>query len=233
MTVERARVIKAVSTGTASVAPPDGRSAHAPSHPQALARRVPREVVDAHAEAERIVSEAQAYATEMVAEATAKVAATVQDAAREAREREIARVAAEVLVARSTEERRAERELDHTVQVAVLLAERLVGEAIAVEPSRVAALAAGALKETRGARQVRVEASAEDVPVLVDLLASLGEGVATVEPSHELARGSLVVHTELGRVDARLAPQLSRLAEALREVLKSDGIEGGRGSARE
>jgi flagellar biosynthesis/type III secretory pathway protein FliH len=33
-----------------------------------------------------------------------------------------------------------------------------------------------------------------------------------------------MVHTELGRVDARLAPQLSRLAEALREVLRGSPL---------
>ena len=67
---------------------------------------------------------------------------------------------------------------------------------------------------------MRIEACPDDVAALGELLASLGEGVATIEPSAELSRGSLVVHTELGRVDARLTPQLSRLAEALREVLR-------------
>ena len=57
--------------------------------------------------------------------------------AREARETELARLAAEVIVVRSGAERRAERELDRTIELAVLLAERLVGEAIAVEPARV------------------------------------------------------------------------------------------------
>jgi len=114
-----------------------------------------------------------------------------------------------------------ERELDHTLQLATALAERLIGEALQIDPTRVGALAVDALRETRGARQLRVEACPLDLPVLQELLASLGEGVATLEPSNELSRGSLIVHTELGRVDARLAPQLGRLAEALREVLRA------------
>jgi flagellar biosynthesis/type III secretory pathway protein FliH len=121
---------------------------------------------------------------------------------------------------RAGAERRAERELDRTIELAVLQAERHVGEAIAVEPARVTAIAAGALRETRGARQLRIEACPGDVAALNDLLAALGEGVASIEENSELSRGSLVVHTELGRVDARLTPQLSRLAEALREVLR-------------
>jgi flagellar biosynthesis/type III secretory pathway protein FliH len=223
MTVERARVIKASALAQSSQSGPPTQSPRKSdlAHGVVLARRVPGVVVDARASAERIVADARACAAEMVAEASKNLAETAESAAREAREREIARVAAEVLVARSSEERRAERELARTIEVAVLLAERLVGEAIAVQPSRVNVLASEALRETRGARQVRVEACPDDVPALTSMLAALGEGVATVEASPDLPRGSLVVHTELGRVDARLAPQLSRLAEALRELLKA------------
>lgn len=239
MTVERARVIKASASASAGVSVSVGAGAGAaprakgtPARDESLARRLPRVVVDAHAEAERIVADAHAYAEQITTEASAKLAASAESAMREAREREIARVAAEVLVARSTEEQRAEREIDRTIELAVLLAERLIGVAIAVEPARVGALAVDALSETRGARQVRVEACPEDVAALNEVLASLGEGVATVEASSELARGSLIVHTELGRVDARLAPQLSRLAEALRELLRGNADEGGKGSSR-
>lgn len=217
MTIERARIIKATAVASPSTPSPQ-RSNLVQS--VALARRVPHAVVDAHAEAERIVNDARASATKLIAEASANIANNAEAAAREAREREIARLAAEVLMARSSEEQRAERELDRTVELAVLLAERLIGEALILEPARVGALALEALKETRGARQVRVEACPDDVPALKESLATLGDGVATIEASSELPRGSLVVHTELGRVDARLAPQLARLSEALREVLR-------------
>ena len=96
-----------------------------------------------------------------------------------------------------------------------------MGEALALEPARIGVLATTALRETRGARRVRIEACVDDVPALQGMLADLGEGIATVEPSGDLARGSLVVHTELGRIDARLGPQLTRLAEALREALRT------------
>ncbi len=205
MTVERARVIKA----PAVVDAPTRASGEA----RLLARRIPADVMDARAEAARIVAKARE-------EATALAMRAAEDAAREAREREIAKVAAEVLAVRTAEERRAEREIDRTIELAVLLAERLVGEAIRVEPERIAALATDALRETRGARRVRVEASPEDAPALVRVLAEAGVTTADVAANAELARGSLVVHTELGRVDARLQPQLARLAEALREAMK-------------
>ncbi|HEY8078509.1 MAG TPA: FliH/SctL family protein [Labilithrix sp.] len=205
MTLARARVIKAPvrvddSTRTSDEA-------------RLLARRIPADVMDARAEAERIVAKAREDATAIAARAG-------EEAAREAREREIAKVAAEILAVRTAEERRAEREIDRTIDLAVLLAERLVGEAIRVEPERIAALATEALRETRGARRVRMEASPEDAPVLERVLANAGVTTAEVVANAELARGALVVQTELGRVDARLKPQLARLAAALREAMK-------------
>ena len=75
---------------------------------------------------------------------------------------------------------------------------------------------------------MRIEAHVDDVAALETMLASLGDGIFSIEPSSELTRGSLFIHTELGGVDARLAPQLARLAEALRDALR-----GSQRSARE
>ncbi len=228
MTLARARIIKAgVSAHGSTHAGTTGTSAGASDDVTRvtdagarLARRIPAMVVLAKEEAESIVRDARAKAESILAEGRATVAAVVQNAATDAREAEVARVCAELLVRRATEEEDAERELDRTIDLAVLLAERLVGEAIAVEPSRVGALAVDALREARGAREIRIEACAEDVPVLKEMVSELGAHVARVEASTDLARGSLVVHTELGRIDGRLAPQLSRLAGALRTALR-------------
>ena len=213
MTIGRARIVKAAALPAAAPA------AAPPLAP--LARRVPAAIVDARAEAERIVLEARKVADAIVTDAHASVANRVEAAVTEARDAEVARIAAEHLALRLGEEQRAERDLDRTLEIAALLAERVVGEALALEPARIGVLATTALQETRGARRVRIEACADDVPALEGMLADLGEGIATVEPSGDLERGSLVVHTELGRIDARLGPQLTRLAEALREALRT------------
>jgi len=168
--------------------------------------------MEARAEAERIVAEARARADAIVAEAAEKAAA-------EAREREVARLAAGFLELREAEARRMERDLDRLVELAVILAERLVGEAIRVEPARVAELAAAAIQEARGARRVRIDACPEDVAALEETLGAIGQ-IADIHADPTLGRGSLVVHTDLGRVDARLQPQLARLAVALREALR-------------
>lgn len=195
MTVERAKIIK-------NVAAPE-RSSPGNDRETAGAKRVLRVELEAKERAEAIVRAASAK---------------VEEAARAAREHEIARVAAEIIAQKSRFE---EKLLDQTIALAVLLAERLVGDVLAIEPARIRALATEALAETRGARALRVEACREDVSALEGVLASLDASAFEVVASEELARGSLVVHTELGRIDARLRPQLERLAEALRETLKS------------
>ncbi len=207
MTLERARVIKgafadADITRPAPIAHDAARSG----------RRVPREIVDARAEAARIVDEARTKAEQILS-------AVREEAAREAREAETARLAASFLALKREAEERAERDLDRTVELATLLAERLVGEGLRLEPARIAEMAASALAEARGARRVRIDACPDDVEPLRQALAAVGHE-AEVHADGELARGSLVVHTDLGTIDARLRPQLARLAAALREAMR-------------
>ncbi|MCL2777703.1 MAG: FliH/SctL family protein [Polyangiaceae bacterium] len=213
MSIERARVIQ----GAFAEAPVAAGSKRPQSPP---GRRIPKLVVDAHDQASKIVGDATAKATAIVEEAKARAVRIGADSAKEAREKEIAKLAAEMLAFRAAEETHREREIDRTIEVAVVLAERLVGQTLQCEPERIALLAAEALRETRGARQVRMEANPADVPALSAALATLGTVVADVVPNVDLGRGSLVVQTELGRIDGRLEPQLSRLAEALRDALR-------------
>lgn len=179
---------------------------------EARARRIAGEILEARAEATRIVEEAREKADALVADAASAAGA-------EARDREVARLAAGFLALRNEEAGRAERDVNRIIELAVLLAERVIGEAIRVEPSRIAELAASAIQEARGARRVRIDACPEDVGPLQEALGAIGQS-ADVQPDLTLRRGSLVVHTDLGHVDARLEPQLARLAEALREALR-------------
>lgn len=195
MTLARARVIRG------SAAPPG------PPAP----RRIPGALVDARAEAERIVADARA-------EAIRAVAGAVEEATRAAREQEVARLAASWLALRQREEASAASQQDQLVALATALAERLLGESLRLDPVRIAELAVTAMQEARGARTVRIDASPEDVAALREALVALGETAQVVEDP-ALGRGSLVVHTDLGKIDARIEPQLARLATALREAL--------------
>ncbi|MEO7111185.1 MAG: FliH/SctL family protein, partial [Polyangiaceae bacterium] len=106
-----------------------------------------------------------------------------------------------------------------TTELAVALAERLIGGALALTPEIIAAMADAALSEAKGAKKARIEANPIDVDALREHTVSLGESIV-IEPNAELARGSLVLHTDLGTIDARLTPQLERLARALRDALR-------------
>jgi flagellar biosynthesis/type III secretory pathway protein FliH len=82
-------------------------------------------------------------------------------------------------------------------------------------------LARQALAEARGARRLSIVAHPEDAKLLSGSLASLGVAVETVRlvPDATRTRGSLRIETDIGVLDADLAPQLDRLALRLRETL--------------
>jgi len=184
--------------------------------PGQAGRRIAREELESRARAAAIVANAEARAKSVLEDA-------VDRATREARATEQAKVAALYLTLHAAEEKRTERDLDRAVELASLLAERMLGSAIEGDPALVATLARQALAEARGARRARIEAHPTDVPALSAQLATLGlpEGAVEIVASDALGRGSLVLHTDLGTLDARLTPQLDRLAAALRDALRS------------
>ena len=140
-------------------------------------------------------------------------------AAAEARAEEVveARVAAALLASKVDEERRAERDQERLIQTAIVLAERLIGTSLELDAERIVHMAQAAIREARGARSFVIEANPLDAGPLRAQLDALGlpDGSVSVEERAELARGDLVLKTNLGTVDARLRPQLERLKSAL------------------
>jgi flagellar assembly protein FliH/type III secretion protein L len=104
----------------------------------------------------------------------------------------------------------------------VALAERLLGAALALDPSRIRELARGVLEEARGARRAIVEAHPLDAEELRTRLSADGLDLQSLEVRSDeaLARGELRLHTDLGTIDARLTPRFERLAAALRDALR-------------
>lgn len=188
----------------------------------ATTRRLPAAVVEGHAEAERIIASAKARAEAELQEGQRKVARVAEDAAKDAREREVAKLAAAFLALRNEEAARAERDLTQTATLARMLAERLLGAELTIAPERVVELAAAALREARGARRAKIRACSADAPLLRSRLGDLGMKADALEivVDDSLERGSLLLDTDLGVLDARIAPQLDRLTEALADVLR-------------
>jgi flagellar biosynthesis/type III secretory pathway protein FliH len=187
--------------------------------------RMAREEVEAHQNADRILHLALTCSGWILVSARPDAERVATEAARHAAEAEQARLAAAWFALREREERGSARELDRSVALATILAERIIGHAIELNPGLIASVAREALAEARGARRVRIEAHPLDAETLRAQVAAAGlggpEGVAIeVIENAELARGSLRVHTELGTLDARLHPRLERLAAALRDALE-------------
>ncbi|HYP91408.1 MAG TPA: FliH/SctL family protein [Polyangiaceae bacterium] len=184
-------------------------------------RVVPRAVVDASADAARLLAKARVEARELVAAAEREAADLKLRAEAEARAEAAAKLAAHALSLATHEAKADERALERNVALARLLAERLLGASLAVAPEQVVTLARQALSEARGARRLAIVAHPDDAKLLSDALPSLGVAIETVRVSPDAARsrGSLRIETDIGVLDADLAPQLDRLALRLRESL--------------
>jgi flagellar biosynthesis/type III secretory pathway protein FliH len=77
------------------------------------------------------------------------------------------------------------------------------------------------LAEARGARRVRLIAHPEDATLLQRSLPELGIDAAalSIETDPSRARGNLRLETDIGVLDAELAPQLDRLVARLARSL--------------
>lgn len=187
-------------------------------------RVVPKTLVDASAEATQLLAKARVEAQTLIAAAERRAADLKLLAEAEARAEASAKLAAHALALATHEAKADERGLERTVSLARLLAERLLGASLAVAPDQVVALARQALAEARGARRLAIVAHPEDAKLLSQALPSLGVAVETlrVMPDGSRQRGSLRIETDIGVLDADLAPQLDRLALRLRETLSHE-----------
>jgi flagellar biosynthesis/type III secretory pathway protein FliH len=213
MTLGFGRVIPAAPDDELSTAP--RRAAPAPP----LGRVVGEEVVTASDRARKIIERAEAEAKAILERAESRAAALAAELGALARTEAATALAARELVVAAREANALERDLDQVVALARLLAERLLGETLRLDPTRVTALARQALAEARGARQLTLAAHPDDLPLLESALArqELPPVALVADPNRR--HGSVRLDTELGTLDAELAPQLDRLAQKLREAL--------------
>ena len=183
-----------------------------------------RQELEAHLSAERLVQEAQARAQAILLEARQQATDAVAAAEREARMKGDADLAARWVALRQAEGRRMANDADRIVSIAVVLAERLIGAALDLDPATIAGLAVGVLAEARGVRRAVIHVHPNDAELLRGhlLTAGLDADCFSVEGDEGLQRGSLRLHTDIGVIDAQLTTRLDKLAPALREALGTD-----------
>jgi flagellar assembly protein FliH len=121
---------------------------------------------------------------------------------------------------------RADRLERHAVDLALFLAEKVIGGALAVEPERVVEAVRGALRGIVERERVTVLVHPEDLELVRDsmdeLRSSLG-GIehCVVEAERRVSRGGAVVRTPDGDVDARVETKLQRAREVVEAALAS------------
>jgi flagellar biosynthesis/type III secretory pathway protein FliH len=169
---------------------------------------VRRSVVDARAEAERIVEEARAEAARRRNEADAE-AERIAAGAREQARAEAAAELVDAMRARDGMLAKAESEL---LEIALAAAERIVEAHVALGEGAVRDLVRATLERARRARRATVLLHPDDAAGLDG--SALPPSVEVIaDPS--LSRGDCVVRSELGTIDARVATKLAALRAAL------------------
>ena len=165
------------------------------------------------------------------ADADAMRAAAREEGLREGREEALAALtpALEALAqateaVEASQHVRAERLETHAVDLALFLAEKVLGGAIAVEPDRVVEAVRGALRGIVERERITVLVHPEDLELVRDamdgLRATLG-GIehCEVQAERRVSRGGAVVRTPDGDVDARVETKLQRARDVVEAEL--------------
>ena len=124
---------------------------------------------------------------------------------------------------------RAERLEAHAVDLALFLAEKVLGGAVAVQPERVVEAVRGALRAIVERERITVLVHPEDLELVRDAMdgvrASLG-GVehCEVQAERRVSRGGAVVRTPDGDVDARVETKLQRAREVVEAALSAGSV---------
>ena len=218
----RARIIRAADAGQAAhLARPIAElsAARVPPRP----RVIPRPLAEARAEARALLEKAREEAQQILSRAEAAANDLILQQQARARADALCLVVGEALELRKRQAELSRSVLDRSVDFATILAERVLGEELAVSPERVRALARQVLEEAAGARHAIIVAHPRDASELRAGLGSLGSMLDSIgiEDDATLSRGHIRVETELGVIEADLRGQLDRLSTQLRKLLTS------------
>ncbi len=186
-------------------------------------RRVAGPLFDAAAEARALRAAAEDEAERIRGAALAERDRIRAEAAEAGRQEGLGREAAVLAGVAAERERRLAGLAGEVAALALEVAGKVLGRALALEPGLVVDLAAAALAQARERREVALRVSPADAPAVraaegrLAALISRAPGLALREdPS--LAAGQVVVETEAGSLDARVEAQLAELARALEDV---------------
>lgn len=190
--------------------------------PRSPARVIRRELVQAREEAARILQAAEAQAQERLASFESSKAQAFAEAKERGHQEGLSEAAAQVAAQIAQEQRQLVSNETRIVALARLLAERLLGHLLEVDPTTVRDMALTLLREVRGARRVTIAVNPEDVAMLTRALTPAVDVLeVSVEGRAELARGDFQLSTDVGSLEGSLGSRLDLLAKRLGESLGS------------
>jgi flagellar biosynthesis/type III secretory pathway protein FliH len=110
------------------------------------------------------------------------------------------------------------------VELALVLAEKILATSLALDPSLVGSIATGALRRIVSRDRIELDVNPEDVGLVTAALASDANELSSsrridVIAERRVPRGGCVVRTVDGEIDARIEKQLERAAGILRESI--------------
>lgn len=132
-------------------------------------------------------------------------------------------LAAKVVEIAALRRQMVERAHDEIVAIAQIMAERIIGEQLAMKPDRLLNLAQRCMLEARGASRVALCAHPDDAALLSQHIEHLNLYAANevrIQPDPGLLPGDLRIETDVGTVDARIGTQLANLATIICESLR-------------
>jgi flagellar assembly protein FliH len=130
----------------------------------------------------------------------------------EAMLRRVALTVEELGALRQTLANQSERQM---VQLALMLAKRIVHREVSLDQELVAAMAHVALKKLGSASPATIRLNPDDYPVVARESARWTGTQVTVVPDPSVARGGCLVESEFGRIDSALDTQFDEMTRAL------------------
>lgn len=107
------------------------------------------------------------------------------------------------------------------VELALALAEKVLGAAFAADPALVCDVVAGALRRVTSHDGIVIELNPDDADVVSGWIAASASGARVaidLQPDRRVGRGGCIVRTSDGAIDAQLPEQLAAAGELLRET---------------
>lgn len=192
--------------------------------PRVRARVVSSDVTDAALRITQMMAQADEAIAEKRARFEDELATARATLAREARDQVHSELAAKFIELSSLRQRELERCREDLVQLARLLAERVLRHELGTSQTQLLEFAERCISEVRGATSIVVRVHPDDFQPLKESIEALAETVCAglkLLPDPELLRGDLHIESDVGTLDARLSTQVACLAEALRESLRT------------